>query len=117
MGQKEQKGKKGKNRRKNPVVTSRYWNSNMPVNMCKRAIRVYKRIHAMSHRALLRDNKYHLEEIADEANRRARLQAMKCASAHGPIVEAGLARWLRGEPAFERVKTMKGQSVIYVERA
>ena len=106
MGKQEQKGKKGKNRRRDKALTSRYRNERMPVNMCKKAIRVFKRLQRFAER---RQD----PQLREDAERNALAQAKRCSSAHGPAVEAGLARYFRGEQPFKREKVMKGQSITY----
>ena len=117
MGNKADSGKGGKNRRVDKAKIARYWSERHPVNMCKRAIRVYRRLERMGRRKART-----MDELSQQAWRNiidlnCKAQAQKCASAHGPSVEAGLARWFRGEPPFKREKIMKGSSVIIIERA
>ena len=103
----KQQTKKGKARRVSKAKIAQYWLVHYSPNMLRRVIRVYRHV-----------LKFKLRKVKNDADRiRAELdagtQAKRCASAHGAAVEGGLARWLRGEPAFKDVKVMKGQSVMY----
>ncbi|KKK98350.1 hypothetical protein LCGC14_2643660 [marine sediment metagenome] len=117
MGKKDTQRGGGKNRRVSPAKIARYWSERHPVNMCRRAIRVFRRVEYMGRRKARRMDELSQQYWRKVADAKAKTEAQKCASAHGPSVEAGLARWLRGEPAFKREKIMKGSSILYIERA
>lgn len=70
----QQNARKGKTRRVSKAKIANYWNVNHVENMTRRAIRVYNRI---------------------KDKEKAREHAQRCASAHGPHVEANLYRYLK----------------------
>ncbi len=77
---KQQQQKKGCSKaRVGAGKIARYWNWNHTQNMFRRVKRVFKRYDG-----------YVRHDIA-------LTEAKKCASAHGPVVEGMLARWMRGE--------------------
>ncbi len=79
---KQQQGqqKKGCDKaRVNKAKVAAYWNWHHTPNMFRRVKRVFQKYQGMG-----------LNVVAVR-------EAKKCATAHGPVVEGMLARWLRGE--------------------